>query len=60
MELEFISVKFQVAVHRLHIIFEKVLQGTFFKILENFLRGITGFSFIQEVITLLKRLGLVS
>ena len=37
-----------------------VLQGTFFNILENFLRGITVISFIQEVITLLKGLGLVS
>ena len=37
-----------------------VLQGTFFNILENFLRGITVVSFIQEVITLLKGLGLVS
>ena len=36
------------------------LQGTFFNILENFLRGITVISFIQEVITLLKGLGLVS
>ena len=32
----------------------------FFNILENFLRGITVISFIQEVITLLKGLGLVS
>ena len=30
-----------------------VLQGTFFTILENFLRGITAISFIQEFITLL-------
>ena len=60
MELKFISVKFQVAVYRLHIIFGKVLQGTLFKILENFLRGITAFSFTQEAITLLKGLGLVS
>ena len=37
-----------------------VLQGTFFNILENFLRGITVISFIQEVITLVKGLGLVS
>ena len=37
-----------------------VLQGTFFNILENFLGGITVISFIQEVITLLKGLGLVS
>ena len=37
-----------------------VLQGNFFNILENFLRGITVISFIQEVITLLKGLGLVS
>ena len=34
--------------------------GTFFNILENFLRGVTVNSFIQEVITLLKGLGLVS
>ena len=37
-----------------------VLQGTFFNILENFLGGITVISFIQEVITLLKGLGLLS
>ena len=37
-----------------------VLQDNFFNILENFLRGITVISFIQEVITLLKGLGLVS
>ena len=37
-----------------------VLQGTFFNILENSLRGDTVISFIQEVITLLKGLGLVS
>ena len=37
-----------------------VLQGTFFNILENFLQGITDISFIQEVITLLKRLGVFS
>ena len=37
-----------------------VLQDTFFNILENFLRGITVISFIQEVITLLKGLGLFS
>ena len=37
-----------------------VLQGTFFNILENFLRGITVISFIQDVITLLKGLRLVS
>ena len=36
-----------------------VLQGTFFNILENFLRGVTVIPFIQEVITLLKGLGLV-
>ena len=35
------------------------LQGTFFNILENFLRGITVISFKHEVITLLKGLGLV-
>ena len=37
-----------------------VLQGTFFNILENFLRDITIISFMQEVITLLKKLELVS
>ena len=37
-----------------------VLQGTFFNIFENFLRCITVISFLQEVITLLKGLGLVS
>ena len=36
-----------------------VLQGTFFNILESFLRGVTVIPFIQEVITLLKGLGLV-
>ena len=34
--------------------------ATFFNILENFLRGVTVISFIQEVITLLEGLGLVS
>ena len=37
-----------------------VLQSTFFNILENFPRGVTVISFIQEVITLLKEPGLVS
>ena len=37
-----------------------VLQGTFFNILENYPRGITVTSFIKEVITLRKGLGLVS
>ena len=37
-----------------------VLQGTFVNILENLLRGVNVISFIQEVITLLKGLGLVS
>ena len=39
---------------------EWALQGTFFNILENFIRGVTVIFFIQEVIILLKGLGLVS
>ena len=38
----------------------RVLQGNFFNILENFLRGITVISFKQRVITLLEGIGLVS
>ena len=42
------------------IIWHGFCKVPFFNILENFLRGITVISFIQEVITLLQGLGLVS
>ena len=42
------------------IIWHGFCKVPFFNISENFLRGITVISFVQEVITLLKGLGLVS
>ena len=58
--LEFIPFNFikNELYHRVYLAW--VLPGTFINILGNFLQGITVISFIQEVINLLKGLGLVS